>query len=532
MKEFAHLFNAIDQSTRTTVKTNALAEYFSTAPEADRLWTIALFSGRRPKRAVTTTKLREWAAEMAGIPLWLFEESYPVVGDLAETIALVLPETASDTDKGLTYWVEALRALSQKTEEERRAFVEDAWRGLGGTERFVFNKLITGGFRMGVSQKLMTRALSKATGHPETELAHRLMGNWTPEDTSWHRLIEADDPTADASRPYPFYLSYGLEGDVAALGAPSEWRAEWKWDGIRGQLVLREGQYFVWSRGEELMTDRFPELARTLDYVPSGTVFDGELLVWHPLTDSPANFNTLQKRIGRKTVPKKLLTEAPVVLNAYDLLEWQGKDMRDTPFAQRREILERLCHDLPDAAPVRLSPQLEFDTWEALADLRQVARDENAEGVMLKRAQSPYLMGRKKGDWWKWKLDPLTIDAVMIYAQAGHGRRANLFTDFTFAVWNGNDLVPFTKAYSGLTDAEFREITAWVRKNTLQRFGPVRQVTPHHVFEIAFEGIQASPRHKSGVALRFPRMSRWRQDKPLQEANTLDDLNEMLRIYG
>jgi DNA ligase-1 len=307
---------------------------------------------------------------------------------------------------------------------------------------------------------------------------------------------------------------------------------EMEWDGIRGQLIVREGQHFVWSRGEELMTDRFPELARVVDFVPDGTVLDGEILVWPTGAEHPASFNVLQSRIGRKKVPKKLLNEAPVTLHAYDLLELDGADIRNEPFSYRRSALEVLCHALPPDAPVRLSPQLGFDTWDRLAVQRDQARDAQAEGVMLKRGDSPYLVGRKKGDWWKWKLDPLTIDAVMVYAQSGSGRRANLFTDFTFAVWNGNDLVPFAKAYSGLTDAEFREITAWVRKNTQQKFGPVRQVTPEHVFEIAFEGIQASPRHKSGVALRFPRMLRWRKDKPLQEANTLDDLKEMLRIYG
>ena len=331
-------------------------------------------------------------------------------------------------------------------------------------------------------------------------------------------MIEDADPAADASRPYPFYLAYGLEDAPETLGEPTDWRAEWKWDGIRGQLIVREGQHFVWSRGEELMTDRFPELARVVDFVPDGTVFDGEILVWPTGAEQPASFNVLQSRIGRKKVPKKLLKEAPVTLHAYDLLELDGTDIRNEPFSYRRSALEVLCRALPPDAPVRLSPQLGFDTWDRLALQRDQAREAQAEGVMLKRGDSPYLVGRKKGDWWKWKLDPLTIDAVMIYAQSGSGRRANLFTDFTFAVWNGNDLVPFTKAYSGLKDAEFREITAWVRKNTQQRFGPVRQVTPHHVFEIAFEGIQASSRHKSGVALRFPRMSRWRRDKPLSDA--------------
>ncbi len=532
MKRFATLFEAIDQSTKTTVKVAALAAYFADADPVDKLWTVALFSGRRPKRAVTTTRMREWAAEVAEIPLWLFEESYAIVGDLAETISLVLPPQQSEEDKPLSHWINALRGLADVDELERKAFVLAAWQRLGGTERFLFNKLITGGFRVGVSQKLMTRALAQATGKPEPELAHRLMGQWHPDDVSWEALIEAEDAGADASRPYPFYLAYALEDAPDTLGPPPDWRAEWKWDGIRGQLILRDGTYFVWSRGEELMTDRFPELARAIDHLPPGTVLDGELLVWPQDAPQPASFNALQARIGRKTVPKKLLAEAPVVLAPYDLLEWEGQDIRDRPFAERRTLLERACAALPAEAPIRLSPQHPFDNWDQLADLRATAREENAEGLMLKRADSPYLSGRKKGDWWKWKLDPLTIDAVMIYAQSGSGRRANLFTDFTFAVWSGNDLVPFTKAYSGLTDAEFRQITAWVRKNTLQRFGPVRQVTPHHVFEIAFEGIQASSRHKSGVALRFPRMKRWRQDKPLQEANTLDDLKEMLATYG
>ena len=530
MKDFAALFHAIDGSTKTSVKTAALAEYFRTASDQDRLWCIALFSGRRPKRTVTTTRLREWAAEAAGIPPWLFEEAYPVVGDLAETIALVLPPATTQHDHSLTDWITHLRALAQIPEEDRRVEIRASWDGLDSTERFLFNKLLTGGFRIGVSQKLMTRALAQATGRQEAELAHRLMGSWTPDTTTWHDLIEAEDTGADASRPYPFYLAYALEDTPETLGDPAGWRAEWKWDGIRGQLILRAGGHHVWSRGEELMTDRFPEFAGARDFLPDGLVLDGEIIAWDGT--APLPFNALQKRIGRKTVPKKLLKDAPVILLAYDLLEQDGKDLRDTPFADRRARLEALLSSLPASAPVRLSPQIAFDDWAGLADIRTTARDARAEGLMLKRAGSPYLSGRKKGDWWKWKLDPLTVDAVMIYAQAGHGRRANLFTDFTFAVWKGNDLVPFTKAYSGLTDAEFRDISAWVRKNTIQRFGPVRSVPAHHVFEIAFEGIHESPRHKSGIALRFPRMARWRQDKPVTEANTLDDLQEMLRLYG
>ena len=530
MKRFAALFTAIDQTTKTTAKTTALAEYFTHAPDSDKLWCIALFTGRRPKRAVTTTALRTWAAERAEIPLWLLEESYPIVGDLAETLALILPPPSRTSDHSLTHWIDILRALHDVPLEERKPRILDAWDQLDPTERFLFNKLITGGFRIGVSRKLMTRALAQATGQQEATLAHKLMGGWTPGDTSFHALIEADDPAADQSRPYPFYLAHQLDDTPDALGAPADWQAEWKWDGIRGQLVLRDNAHHVWSRGEDLMTDRFPEFARAVDFLPPGTVLDGEIVAWDGT--QPLPFNTLQPRIGRKTVPKKLLREAPVILLAYDLLEHNGQDLRNSPLIDRRAALETLLADLPEDVPIRPSPALPFDNWAQLAKTRAKARDMKAEGLMIKRLDSPYLSGRKKGDWWKWKLDPMTVDAVMIYAQQGHGRRANLFTDFTFAVWQGNDLVPFTKAYSGLTDAEFNKITAWVRKNTLQRFGPVRQVRPEHVFEIAFEGIQPSPRHKSGLALRFPRMARWRHDKTAQEANTLDDLHALLAAYG
>ncbi len=531
MKRFAQLFTALDQTTKTNAKVAALASYFRDASDTDKLWTIALLSGRRPKRGVTTTLLREWAAGKAGIPLWLFEECYPIVGDLSETIALVLPPATGTSDRTLTAWIEVVRDIGKHEVATKKEIILNAWDSLPPIERFLFNKLITGGLRIGVSQKLMTRALAQATEIEEATLAHRLMGDWTPDTTTFEDLILSENPEADASKPYPFYLAYQLE-DLEALGPPEDWRAEWKWDGIRGQLVIRRGAHHLWSRGEELITDRFPEFAMLRDFAPDGTVFDGEILAWDDTADAPQSFNALQPRIGRKTVPKKLLKEAPAVLYAYDLLEHQGTDIRDQPYDVRRKHLAETIAALPPDAPICLSANEPFADWAALGQLREISRDRLAEGFMLKRGDSPYRSGRKKGDWWKWKVDPLMIDAVMIYAQAGSGRRANLFTDFTFAVRNGNELVPFTKAYSGLTDAEFRQITAWVKRNTVQKFGPVRQVTPQHVFEIAFEGIQKSPRHKSGVALRFPRMSRWRHDKPIDEANTLDDLNEMLEQYG
>ncbi|MCB0631158.1 MAG: ATP-dependent DNA ligase [Saprospiraceae bacterium] len=530
MKNFARLFRRLDQTNKTNAKVDALADYFREVTDEDRLWTIALLSHRRPKRSVNTTLLRIWAAEYSGVPLWLFEESYHVVGDLAETITLVLPEPAQRSDHSLTYWINYLRDLKALEEEERKDQAFAAWDQLTTAERFVFNKLITGSFRVGISQKLMVRALSKQTGIEENILAHRLMGGWTPDDTTFDQLVLTEDPLDDISRPYPFYLAYQLDEPVSELGEPEQWQAEYKWDGIRGQLIVREDQLFVWSRGEELVTDKFPEYAPLAERLPNGLVLDGEIL---PFKDGrPLPFQVLQTRIGRKNVSKKNLTEAPVVIMAYDILEWNGKDIREQPMRQRRALLEHLYELVGPEELLLLSPVIEYKSWEELAGFRETAREQFSEGIMLKRLDSPYLAGRKRGDWWKWKVDPFTVDAVMIYAQRGHGRRANLYTDFTFAVWDGDKLVPFTKAYSGLTDAEFRQITAWVGKNTIERFGPVRSVTPQYVFEIAFEGIQASNRHKSGVALRFPRILRWRKDKPIREANTLEDLHALLNVYG
>lgn len=530
MNRFAALFEALDQTTRTTEKVAALAAYFREAPESDRVWTIALLSGRRPKRAVSVGDLRGWAAEAAGLPGWLADECHPIVGDLAETIALILPPPRQTSDVSLTDWMQILRTLAGRPAEARKPVILDAWDRLAGpAERFLFNKLLTGGFRMGVSRGLMTRALAEASGVDEAALAHRLMGDWDPATTRFETLIAVAEDGASGSRPYPFALATPLDSPEA-LGAPADWLAEWKWDGIRAQLVHRPGAFALWSRGEELVTDRFPDLACLRSALPPGLVIDAELLAWSGTGGGagPLPFAALQKRIGRTRVPKKLLAEAPAHLLAYDLLEAEGQDLRALPLVKRRARLEAILAALPPGLPLSASPLLAFDDWTALAGIRAGARARGTEGVMLKRKGSAYVMGRRRGDWWKWKLDPYTIDAVMLYAQQGAGRRATLFTDFTFALRDGETLVPFTKAYSGLTDDEFRQITDWVRRNTLERFGPVRRVPPELVFELAFEGIQASPRHKAGLALRFPRMLRWRHDKPASEIDTLDQLRALL----
>ncbi|PQJ31752.1 ATP-dependent DNA ligase [Nonlabens arenilitoris] len=540
MKQFAELIRIIDGTNKTTLKVAALTEYFKTAPDDDKLWTIAILSHRRPKRPVNTTLMREWATEISGIPLWLFEESYHIVGDLAETIALILPTTNESSDKSLSQIIKELIALRKKEDADKKAYLQENWLKLNYYERFVFNKIMTGGFRIGVSQKLMTRALSQATGIDQDILAHKLMGSWTGENTTFQELIYEDNEVAMRGKPYPFYLAYAVEGVITDLGDVTQWSAEHKWDGIRSQTIIRSGELFVWSRGEELVTDKYPEFQKFINVIPDGTVIDGEIL---PYKDGQIlNFNDLQTRIGRKTVGKKLLADVPVVIVAYDLLEWQGEDIRDKSFQERRSLLDKLITSVQHSSsnsssssnqvPLLLSETMNFNSWEEVAKERERSAERKSEGLMLKRKDSPYLVGRKKGDWWKWKVDPFTIDAVLTYAMRGHGRRANLYTDYTFGLWQDGELVTFAKAYSGLTDVEFRKIDAWIKKNTLERFGPVRSVKPHHVFEIAFEGIAPSKRHKSGVATRFPRILRWRTDKPIEEANTIDDLKALIPTDG
>ncbi|MES2777445.1 MAG: ATP-dependent DNA ligase [Bacteroidota bacterium] len=532
MEQFAELVQVLGTSTKTNDKLDALVKYFKLANPKDKVWVIAIFSGRRPKRTVNSRLLAQWCNELAKLPDWLFEECYHTVGDLGETIALLLPPVAMDENRQkhtLSFYLETFIALAGQDEQIRKQFILDSWAEMNTSERFVFNKLITGGFRIGVSQKMMVNALAKTVELDASLIAHRISGNWDPVTTDFDELLNENSGTIDHSKPYPFYLAYAIEDKPDALGDPEEWQAEWKWDGIRGQIIKRNGELYVWSRGEELMTDKFPEYEVLKNSLPDGICIDGEII---PMQDGrPMPFSILQTRIGRKNITKKQLTEAPVGFIAYDLLELEGEDIRKKTMEQRRLLLESVFVNISNPAFI-ISPVIAFFTWEDLAETRRQSREMNAEGIMLKRRSSAYQVGRKVGDWWKWKIDPLTIDCVMIYAQKGHGRRSNLYTDYTFAVKDGDKLVSFTKAYSGLTDKEFAEVDNFVKRNSIEKFGPVRTVKPELVFEIAFEGIAASNRHKSGVALRFPRMSRWRKDKPVSEINTLDDLKKLLEVYG
>lgn len=550
MRDFARLVAELDETTKTSEKTSALVRYFRTATPEDAAWAVYFLSGRKLKQVVAAKRLREWAGAEAGLAEWLVEECYHAVGDAAETVALLLPPPATTTTQSLAYWVcERLLPLRQADEAAQRQAMLAAWAELDTTQRLVWNKLITGGFRVGVSQQLVTRALAEVAQVEPATIAQRLMGDWQPSATAYQALVGAASDTADPSRPYPFMLAHALElAPVGSglfdtcleemLGPVADWQAEWKWDGIRAQLIRRGGAVYLWSRGEELVTERYPEVHdAALAHIPEGTVLDGELLPWSQGRVLP--FALLQKRIGRQRLTKTLLAEVPVVLLAYDLLESEGVDRRAEPLTVRRARLEKLAANWPkechisevkttNSAALRLSPIVWATTWSELKQMQANARNQAVEGLMLKRRASAYLVGRVRGEWWKWKVAPLTVDAVLIYAQRGSGKRASLYTDYTFGVWHGGELVPIAKAYSGLTDEEIRQVDAFVRRNTLEKFGPVRTVKPELVFEIAFEAIQHSSRHKSGVAVRFPRILRWRQDKSATQADTLEYVKALL----
>ncbi|HEV7278960.1 MAG TPA: ATP-dependent DNA ligase [Pirellulaceae bacterium] len=526
MERFSRLYRDLDSTTKTNAKVDALKAYFAEAPPEDAAWAIYFLSGRKIKRVLPTRDLVDRCLRATDLPYWLFEESYAAVGDLAETIALLLPFEERTSDRPLHEWVEdEISVLRHLDEAARGEAIERAWRAMDRSQRFVWNKLLTGEFRVGVSQRLVTRALAESAGLDIADVAHRMMGPWEPTPSFYKRLLSEDSGDVEISRPYPFCLAHPLQEEPETLGGVKDWLAEWKWDGIRAQAIHRRGEIFLWSRGEEPVLEQFPELAADLQRLPIGTVLDGEALAWKD--DAALPFGTLQRRLGRKSVGKKLLAEAPMAFLAFDLLEYDGEDWRQRPLRERRAKLEELLA-AQTFERFRLSPVAVGESWDALAELRRESRERRTEGLMLKRLDGPYGVGRTTGLWWKWKIDPYTIDAVLLYGQKGHGRRANLFTDYTFGVWENHQLVPFAKAYSGLTDAEIREVDKFIRQNTLEKFGPVRSVKPELVFELGFENIQRSTRHKSGIAVRFPRILRWRKDKSPDQADFLDTVKSML----
>jgi len=532
LKRFAALFRELDRSTGTGDRRRALVEYFRSAPPADAAWALYLLSGGKisgaRRRIAGSGELREWIATLAGIEAWLVEDSYAHVGDLAETLALLVDDPPGPVDDvPLSEWIEQrLLPVANAPVAQRRATVEAAWRSLDFEQRLLFNKLLTGALRVGVSQRLAQQALAELSGIDIARIAQRMLGEWEPGPAFMARLLSPAELDSDREQPYPFFLASPLEAEPGTLGDIAQWLLEWKWDGIRLQLIRRGETVALWSRGEERLDGRFPEIEHAAAALPAGTVIDGELLAWRIGEPRPLPFSALQTRIQRRRPGAAILAQAPARVMAYDLLELGGEDLRARPLHERRALLEATLAALDDPH-LAASPRVEARDWSHAGAQRAQSREQGVEGLMLKRAASPYRGGRPRGDWWKWKIDPLTIDAVLVYAQAGHGRRSTLFTDYTFALWHEGALVPVAKAYSGLSDPEILALDQWIRAHTTERFGPVRAVTPAHVFELGFEGVNASTRHKSGVAVRFPRILRWRHDKPAAEADTLDALRAL-----
>lgn len=536
MKRFAALYQELDRSTATLDKRAALVTYFRDAPPRDAVWALYLLAGGKitsaRRKIAGSAELRAWISAASDTPAWLVDASYDQVGDLAETLALLMPDpdpAHADPERGLADWIEeVLLPIANRDESERRDIIVAAWRGMALSERLVFNKMLTGALRVGVSQRMVQQALAEMSGVPIARIAQRMLGTWTPSPAFLRDLLSAEALPGDRQQPYPFFLASPLEADPATLGPIDDWVIEWKWDGIRAQLIRRHGEVALWSRGEERLDGRFPEVEAAAHALRVDCVLDGELLAWQEDAAGPMPFSALQTRIQRLKPGPKWLAEAPVRMLAYDLLELDGADLRERPQSERRAMLETLLRQHPDPR-LSLSPAVSPASWEAAAALRMESRERDVEGFMLKRASAPYQSGRRRGDWWKWKIEPLTIDAVLLYAQSGHGRRSTLYTDYTFGLWQGDALVPIAKAYSGLDDKEILELDRWLRAHTRERFGPVRSVDPVQVFELGFEGVNLSKRHKSGVAVRFPRILRWRRDKPADQADQLDTLKALAR---
>ena len=538
MQRFAALFESLDTTNSTNAKIDAMVEYFKRAPPADCAWAVYVLMGRRVKRSVGQSLLHTWLIEESGLPAWLVDETYGSIGDLAETIALLVaveePVKTPSTDLALNQWfTQRILPLADLDADTKRLWVTGWWRQLGYRECFLVTKLLTGALRVGVSRSLVTRALARVFDQPRPQIERALIGEWPPSAAFWELLIH-NEASSHVSHPYPFFLASPLEGPAEALGAREDWLAEWKWDGIRGQIVRRRGECTLWSRGEEIITGRFPEIVAAAETLPDGTVVDGEVVAWQG--DRVLPFSHLQQRIGRLKLSAKILQDIPARFIAYDLLEYRGEDFRAKAQRERRAelgaVVVQSTQHVMGQPVIQLSAEIPAASWQGLAAERARARALGVEGIMLKNWQSNYGVGRQRGAWWKWKIDPFTFDGVLLYAAPGNGRRSNLYTDYTFGVWNGDALVPVAKAYSGLNADEIRELDRWIRAHTREKFGIVRSVDTQHVFELAYEGIAKSTRHKSGIALRFPRIIRWRKDKIAAEADQLCDLQRVLSGQG
>ncbi|ATI41074.1 ATP-dependent DNA ligase [Pacificitalea manganoxidans] len=530
MRAFARLLDRLSFTPSRNDKLTLIADYLRDTPDPDRGWALAALTGDLDLRSITPSRLRQMVE--GRIDAELFRLSYDYVGDLAETIALIWPETETDAqrettppDIPLSQVVTRLQAMGRANVPAEMAQMLDA---LAPEARFALLKLVTGGLRVGVSAQLAKTALARFGEVELTEIVELWHGLTPPYTDLFAWLTGGEKPVNAARAPFrPVMLSTATDLDQLQALDPAEHFAEWKWDGIRVQAVAEAGTRRIYSRTGEDISGAFPDLVEAMEFEGA---LDGELLVRQGTT-GVGSFADLQKRLNRKTVSKALLKSNPAMLRAYDLLVDGGDDIRALPQTARRARLETFLAPL-DPARFDLSPLIPFTTWDDVAQARDDLPDPVIEGVMIKRRDTPYLAGRSRGPWFKWKRDPYLIDAILLYAQRGHGKRSGFYSDYTFGVWKGNEIVPVGKAYFGFTDEELKQLDRFIRDNTRERFGPVRSVTPDLVLEIAFEGLNRSPRHKSGVAMRFPRVHRIRWDKPAQEADHLSTLEAMLPPEG
>jgi len=525
MIAFADLLERLVFTPSRNAKIALLRRYFTTQPDPDRGFALAAITGELAFATAKPGLIRELAAARTD-PV-LFDWSYDYVGDLAETVALIWPaRPPTAAPPRLTEVVETLRTAPKSA---LPGVVAEWLDSADASTRLALLKLITGGLRVGASARLAKIALAESAAPEAGPIAaddvEEVWHGLSPPYLSLFAWLEGHQQKPDpADQPVfrPPMLAHPLEAaDLAALH-PADWRAEWKWDGIRVQVVATAGGRRLFSRGAEDISAGFPEILEAMTF---HAVLDGELLV---LRDGPdgitvAPFADLQQRLNRKTVTAAMMQRFPVGIRLYDLLFDGTEDIRPLPFDQRRTRLETwLAREKPPR--MDLSPAIRFSSLNELMVLRDGARAAAIEGLMLKRGDSPYLPGRVKGQWWKWKRDPLTVDAVLMYAQRGHGKRSSFYSDYTFGLWRDDELVPVGKAYFGFTDQELLFLDRWVRNHTTARFGPVREVEKQLVLEVAFDAVQLSNRHKSGVAMRFPRLARLRTDKPAAEADRLETL--------
>ena len=557
-RSFGNLINNLEQCNSTKKKINLISVFIKDIDPRDGSWILLLLMSTRQKRVITGRRLKDILQASFRMPSWLIDDCFAQVGDSAETISLLWPQLKSElTDaniecsevynklfnepkesKPLHWWMETLLpAIKDATETTQNRLILKLWSDIADQDHYLTNKLITGGFRNGVSKGLVVKSIAQAYELDESTVLERLMKPIEINNIWFQELTHpvSINRTDRGAIPYPFYLASPVEIEKIKETPPADWRLEYKWDGIRGQLIKRDTGAYLWSRGEELVNHVFPEIIEMAENLPDGTVLDGEILCWQKDVRKPMAFASLQRRLGRKTVNKKLLKECPTVFLAYDILEHKSIDIRAYNLRDRLKLLESVQLNYNHPCLV-IDNEKEFAEWEELIQLRDRARLEGAEGLMIKKISSHYLSGRKRGYWWKYKHDPMTLDAVLIYAQAGTGKRANLFTDYTFALWDDSNknskdrkLVTFAKAYSGLNNSELMELDKWIRTHTIERYGPTRVVEQKQIFEIAFEGVMESKRHKCGLAVRFPRIHRWRIDKPVMEADCIEQAQALLK---